>query len=204
MGAVFRMTARALPVLGAGAALVGAFVLLAGCGEPPQPAPTAPPEKFGGPSAAASSAPSFSLPPTAAAGGALPGGVPTYPAYPTYAVPQYTLPAAAVTTPPAPATTAPKAAPLCTSGPTGAQVIALARTAPGIPAGLPMSIAAGPYCQSSWQYTKINTRTGEDPLLVVSTGAPTALKLVEAGQDVCSDKVASTAPTGIRVLACGG
>jgi hypothetical protein len=202
------MTVRAAPVLGAFAALAGAFVLLVACGEPPQPQPTAPPDKFGAPSAGASSAPSFSLPPTQAGGalpgGALPGGVPTYPGYPTYAAPQYTAPAVPAHTPGAPATTGPKPAPACTSGPTAAQVIALARTAPGIPAGLPMSVAGGPYCQRSWQYTKINTRAGEDPLLIVSTGAPTALKLVEAGQDVCSDKVATTAPAGIRVLACGG
>jgi hypothetical protein len=206
MVAVLRMTVRA-------AALAGALLVLASCGEPPQPQPTAPPERFGDPSSGASSAPAFSLPPTlpggavpggAVPGGAVPGGgVPGYPAYPTYAVPQYTLPAVPVTTPPAPATTKPKPAPACTGGPTGAQVIALARTAPGIPAGLPMTVGAGPYCQSSWQYTRINTRKGEDPLLVVSTGAPAALKLVEAGQDVCSDKVAASAPTGIRVLACG-
>jgi hypothetical protein len=180
----------------AAAVLAGMLVLLTACGEPPQPQPTAPPDKFGAPSAGPTSAPSFTLPPTAAA-----GAVPTYP---TYAAPQYTVPALPATTPPAPATTAPKPAPACTGGPTAAQVIALARTAPGIPAGLPMSVAGGPYCQSSWQYTKINTRKGEDPLLIVSTGTPAALKLVEAGQDVCSDKVASTAPVGIRVLACGG
>jgi hypothetical protein len=201
MGPVWRMTVRAV-------AVAGALLGLASCGEPPQPAPTAPPDQFRDPSAAASSAPAFSLPPTLPGGGGLPptglpGGLP---AYPTYAVPQYTPPAAPAvptTTPPAPATTAPKAAPVCTSGPTAAQVITLARTAPGIPAGLPMTVAGGPYCQGSWQYTKINTRKGEDPLLVVSTGAPTALKLVEAGQDVCSDKVAASAPAGIRVLACG-
>lgn len=196
MVAVLRMTVRA-------AALAGALLVLASCGEPPQPQPTAPPDKFGEPSSGASSAPSFSLPPTLPAG-AVPGGaVPGYPAYPTYAVPHYTLPAVPATTPAAPATTKPKPAPACTSGPTAAQVITLARTAPGIPAGLPMTVAAGPYCQSSWQYTRINTRTGEDPLLVVSTGAPAALKLVEAGQDVCSDKVVASAPAGIRVLACG-
>ncbi len=186
----------------AGALLASALLLLASCGEPPQPQPTAPPERFAQPSGGASSASSFTLPPTLP--GTLPaGGVPGYPAYPTYAVPHYTLPALPATTPAAPAATKPKPAPACTSGPTAAQVIALARTAPGIPAGLPMTVAAGPYCQSSWQYTRINTRTGEDPLLVVSTGAPAALKLVEAGQDVCSDKVAASAPAGIRVLACG-
>jgi hypothetical protein len=199
MVAVLRMTVRA-------AALAGALLVLASCGEPPQPQPTAPPDTFGDPSSGTSSAPTFSLPPTlpggAVPGGAVPGGVPGYPAYPTYAVPQYTLPAVPAT-PVTPTTTRPKPAPACTSGPTAAQVIALARTAPGIPAGLPMTVAAGPYCQSSWQYTRINTRTGEDPLLVVSTGSPAALKLVEAGQDVCSDKVAASAPTGIRVLACG-
>lgn len=201
MGAVLRMTGRAVPVL-------GALVLLAACGKPPQPAPTAPPEKPGTPSLATSGpgapgldspsmAPSFAWPATP------PGGT-AVPAYPTYPVPTYALPTApAVTTPPAPATTGPKPAPACTSGPTAAQVITLARTAPGIPPGLPMTVAGGPYCQSSWQYTKINTRAGEDPLLIVSTGAPTALKLVEAGQDVCSDKVANSAPAGIRVLACG-
>jgi hypothetical protein len=191
------MTVRAVPTAGVVATLVCAFSLLAGCGEPPQPLPTAPPEKFGEPSAAASSAPSFTLPPTQAG-----GVVPTYPVYPTYPAPAYT-PAPAVTTPAAPATTKPKPAPACTAGPSAAQVIALARTAPGVPAGMPMRVSAGPYCQSGWQYTKITTKADEDPLLVVSTGQPTALKLVEAGQDVCSDKVAANAPVGIRVLACG-
>jgi hypothetical protein len=204
-----RRTGRVVGLLACVSALLACVsALLAGCGQPPQPAPTAPPEKFDTPSAAASSAPAFSLPPTlpgapVPGGATVPGGVglPTYPIYPTYAAPRYTPPRA--TTPPAPATTGPKPAPKCTRGPTPAQVIALARTAPGIPANLPMTVSAGPYCQSSWQYTKISTRKGEDPLLVVSTGAPKALKLVEAGQDVCSDKVAATAPAGIRVLACG-
>jgi hypothetical protein len=38
---------------------------------------------------------------------------------------------------------------------------------------------------------------------VVATGAGTTLALVAAGSDVCIERVQTTAPPGIRVLACG-
>jgi hypothetical protein len=193
MVAVPRMTALAARLL----PVAGALALLAGCGEPPQPLPTAPPEKYTDPSSVPTTAPSVSLPATLP-----PGGVPTVglPAYPTYRPPALPLPTTIPATPPS---TGPPRAPKCTNGPTGSQVIAVVRKSPGIPKGIALTVTGGPYCASSWQFTQIAAGDDEDELLVVTNGKPSALKLVEAGQDVCSDKVETTAPVGIRVRACG-
>jgi hypothetical protein len=202
MGAVLRMTALAARLL----PVAGALVLLAGCGEPPRPLPTAPPETFTDPPSAS---PSFTLPPTFPTAGMPTAGVPTagLPAYPTYpAYPGYpvrTIPPPVTKRPAAPPTSGPPPAPKCRNGPTGAQVIAVVRNSPGIPKGISLTVSDGPYCASSWQFTKVATGADEDQLMVVTNGPPAALKLVEAGQDVCSDKVESTAPPGIRVRACG-
>jgi hypothetical protein len=171
-------------------AVLGAVLLLSACGEPPQPLPTGPPDRFG--TVAPSSAPGYpaaGLPPTYA--------LPTYPA----ATPPVTLP------PTTPATTGPPPAPRCAHGPTPAQVLAVVRTQPGIPSGVALDVKAGPYCAGGWQFTVVGesgkTLDQVDPLQVVTTGQPDALRVVEAGQDVCSDRVQSSAPPGIRVLACG-
>ncbi|MEU8230142.1 hypothetical protein AB0C12_11120 [Actinoplanes sp. NPDC048967] len=201
-------------------ALAGLMTLLAACGEPPAPAPTAPPDAPGGASASSGGpyplpsgitapvpVPTGGLPP----GGLPPGGLPPG-ALPTLPyVPQATLPPPVVTTtPPRTTTAAPTPtttpAPKCRSGPTAAQVVAVLKGLPGIP-DRELAVSDGPFCAGSWQFAQVQI-AGEDPkkaeqLFVVTTGTPTALKVIEAGTDVCSVEVQTKAPAGIRVRACG-
>ena len=58
-----------------------------------------------------------------------------------------------------------------------------------------------PQCAGTWQYSVV-TVTGRDPLAVVTRGAPTALTLVTAGTNVCTIPVRTSAPPGIRKVAC--
>ncbi|GAB1643951.1 hypothetical protein KRMM14A1259_43740 [Krasilnikovia sp. MM14-A1259] len=137
--------------------------------------------------------PGSGLPP-----GGQPNGVPpVYPAPPTHP---------AATPPPATTTPPPAAARPCTNGPAGPQVLALIQGKPGIP-DAPLKVAEGPFCASSWQFTTVRLASEDaqqdEPLSVVSQGDPSALKLVEAGADVCSDRIQAEAPPGIRVRACG-
>jgi hypothetical protein len=187
--------------------LLAAVVLLAACGAPPEPLPTAPPPAVASavpPSSFPSALPSAYPAPTGTV------GAPTYPAptYPARTYPALTYPAAtlpAVT----PITTSPQPspAPSCVHGPTAAQVIAVVRTRPGIPTGTRLDVKQGPFCAGEWQFTVLGqagkTLDQVEPLLVVTTGRPSALRVVEAGADVCSSHVESEAPSGIRVLACG-
>jgi len=191
--------------------LIGAVVVLAACGQPPQPSPTGPPPDFHNPSSApsgpgAGGMPSGLLPGTYPTAGGYPttGAYPTYPGYPTYPV-YPTYPGYPRATPSASATpSAPPAAPRCTKGPTGAQILAVIKDRPGIPANAHLVVKAGPYCAGTWQFTALGEAgTDVDPLQVVTNGEPAALKLVEAGADVCSDHVHHAAPAGIRVWACG-
>jgi hypothetical protein len=184
-----------------GAVLVAAALALGACGEPPQPLPTAPPEQLGGPSASAYP-PVAGWPSNPAPVGLTSGGLPT--------VPPATFPATTLPSPTPSATatrTGPPPAPRCTHGPTAAQIIAVVRTHPGIPTGITLEVKQGPYCADTWQFTVLGEagRTPDqvDPLLVVTKGPPSALTVVEAGQDVCSERVLTAAPPGIRVLACG-
>jgi hypothetical protein len=187
------LAARLLPV-------AGATALLAACGAPPEPLPTAPPEVYGSAPAPSGSAgyPVAGLPSVP-----LPTGAPTA-AYPTYGLPApgYPLP---TTTSPAP--TGPPPAPKCTKGPTAAQVITVVKAKLAMPDTQKPEVKQGPYCAGSWQFTVIGevgkTLDQVDPLLVVTTGKPASLKVEEAGADVCSDHVQSDAPPGVRVLACG-
>jgi hypothetical protein len=181
------------------AALAGCGVL-AGCGSPPQPLPTAPPQARVQPSGSA--IPSFGAPLTPGLPtGGLPGGLPTQPV-----LPPPTYPTVTTTPPTTPASPTPTPAAKCTSGPSGAQVLALVKGKPGIP-DEQLAIHAGPYCSGSWQFTELEIAGKSpdevDPLLVVTTGKPATLALVEAGADVCSDRVQADAPPGIRVRACG-
>jgi len=177
-------THRLLPI-------VCGLALLAGCGSPPRPLPTAPPEpvRSGPPLSAPAGQPS-------AIGGypTLPPTIPTYPGVPTI-----TRPAPTTTPPPSPA-------PRCTSGPTRAQVLAVIKGRPGIPDD-DLAVTEGPFCSRSWQFTIVSIAGADDkavePLLVVTTGRPSALRVVEAGTDVCTDRVEDDAPPGIRVRACG-
>ncbi len=191
-----RRARRLLPVLGCAA-------LLAGCGAPPQPQSTAPPRTPAGSGVNPSAVPSQ-----------LPGGVPatvplTYPTLPAPTLPAPTLPTLPTTVPTTPPpTTRPTPSPAgrCTGGPTEQQVLDLVEGRPGIPEA-DLTVTEGPYCASSWQFAIVRIAgqgdDKEEPLLVVSTGRPSRLQLVEAGADVCTTRVEQDAPPGIRVRACG-
>lgn len=181
--------------------LAGLLVLLSACGEPPQALPTAPPYV---PASAASAEP----PP--------PATIPTVPAatlppvtYPTYPAATTVLPTA---TSPRPTTTAaatptPAHAPACLGEPTGAQILALVEAQKkGVPTE-PLKVDQGPFCAGDWSFTTVEiVGKSEDqlePLMVLATGKGATLTFVAAGSDVCSNRVQTTAPAGIRVLACG-
>jgi hypothetical protein len=196
---------KAAPLLAAG---LVALTLLAACGEPPAPPLTAPPEAPGNGSAVASGPPPSGVvpgmptaPPTL--------GVTTYPTvapYPTNPIyPTTTAPTTPVTT--SPTTPAASPAPRCGSGPTKEQVLAVVKGRPGVPAA-DLKVIDGPFCSKTWQFTIVQIATADanspaEPLLVVTNGKPATLKVIEAGTDVCSVKVRSEAPAGIRVWACG-
>jgi hypothetical protein len=166
------------------ATTVLAGCVLAGCDAPPQPLPTAPPRS----SVSASASAYPSVPRTR----------------PSATLPPYTPPVAA---PPALPVTTPPAQPAakCRTGPSPAQVLAAVRDKPGVPAGQPLRVSGGPYCASGWQFAEVRLANNaeSEPLLVVTRGRPTALTLVEAGADVCSERVQADAPAGIRARACG-
>ena len=77
---------------------------------------------------------------------------------------------------------------------------------PGIP-DAELRVTEGPYCAKSWQFAVLGIAGKSDddvePLLVVTNGKPSALRLIAAGTDVCTERVESDAPPGIRVRACG-
>jgi len=187
--------------------------VLAGCGAPPEPPPTAPPAPRESTSLGPSGVP---LPPGGLPPGVLPsGGLPSgYPAgalppggVPTVAAPTYPTPAATRPIPsPSPTRSTPPPAPVCRNGPSKQQVLGVIKGKPGIPTR-PLEVRFGPYCAGSWQLTIIGivgeTADEEEQLLVVTSGRPAALTLVEAGTDVCTDRVEDDAPAGIRVRACG-
>ncbi|MDI6099168.1 hypothetical protein QLQ12_11220 [Actinoplanes sp. NEAU-A12] len=179
--------------------VVGALLLSAACGSPPESLPTRPPlpRVSGGlpagglaPSAAPTTAwspPAVTLP-TLPGNGTPPPAATTRPATPT-------TPAA---TSPSPT---PSRAARCAGEPTGAQVVDLAKKDPAVPEG-DLAVVDGPYCSGTWSFTMIGM-TGAEPLSVVATGVGAALTLVTAGTDVCNPQVKAEAPAGIRALACG-
>jgi hypothetical protein len=88
----------------------------------------------------------------------------------------------------------------CAGKPAVDKVIALVR-AKGIVDGTgTVSAQVGPLCAGTWQYT-ILVVPGREPLQVVTEGQPTALVLVTAGTDVCTDQVRASAPVGIVAAA---
>jgi hypothetical protein len=173
--------------------LLAVAVLLAACGAPPEPLPTAPPEAAG-----SAAAPSTYPPAVTTPAYPMPSTTLAIPTYPTARLPTVTI---------APTSPRPSPAPRCAHGPTAAQVIAVVRTQPGIPTGPTLDVKQGPFCAGKWQFTVVGeagkTLDQVDPLLVVTTGRPSALTVVETGADVCSSHVEDAAPAGIRVLACG-
>jgi hypothetical protein len=196
---------RAAGLLAAGLLAAGLLAagLLAGCGAPPEPLPTAPPR------VSDSAAPSGSAYPGGIVASGLPTGPPGQPPLTVPGLPPggYTPPAGypppELTTPPT--TPAAPPAPRCTGGPTAAQLLAAVRDQPGLPAAAALRVGEGPFCAGGWQYftVELPADPDSDPLLVVTRGRPTALSVVEAGADVCSDRVQHQAPAGIRTRACG-
>jgi hypothetical protein len=175
---------------------------------------TAPPGVTGS-GAAPSSAPGYPavvVPPAATTmpTGALPPGALPPGALPTATLPTlpYTPPAGAtVPTTTSPVIPGPSPAPRCTGGPTAAQIVRVVEGTAGIP-DRELKVIDGPFCSGTWQFATIEivAKDSEDkyePLFVVTTGAPASLQLVEAGTDVCSKRVRTEAPAGIRVRACG-
>lgn len=186
-------------------ALAGLLMLLAACGRPPDPPLSGPPEALGSAGSASPQPSGFVAPVPVPTGGLPPGTLPTLPY-----VPPATLPPVTTTPTTTPPTTTPTStvspAPRCRSGPTTTQVLAVLKGLPGIPEQ-ELAVAEGPFCSGSWQFATVQI-AGEDPkaaeqIFVVTTGAPTALKVIEAGTDVCSVEVQTKAPAGIRVRACG-
>jgi hypothetical protein len=195
-----------------------AACVLAGCGAPPEPLPTAPPEPrqsgsllpSGGPPASIppGGLPTGALPPGALPTGALPPGVLPPGVLPTGGIPPGGLPVPTLPTTrtPSPTRSTPPPAPVCRSGPSKQQVLDVTKGKPGIP-NRPLEVRFGPYCAGTWQFSIVGivgeTADEEEQLLVVTTGRPAALQVVEAGTDVCTDRVEDDAPPGIRVRACG-
>lgn len=188
-------------------ALAGLLTVLAACGKPPAPPLTAPSFGPGSPPAPGSAYPlpsGLTAPGPVPTGGFPPATLPTVPYVPPATLPQVTT----TTTPPSttrPTSTVPPA-PRCGSGPSAAQMLAVLEGMSGMP-DRELAVAEGPFCSGSWQFAVVQI-AGEDPknaerLFVVTTGTPTALKVIEAGTDVCSVDVQSKAPAGIRVRACG-
>jgi hypothetical protein len=176
----------------------GVLIVAAACGEPPQPLPTSPP---------------YASPTGVVGSGAPAGGLstlpPTFPtaAQPTGVQPTYpTYPAQTTTAPTKSPTPTPSHAAKCSGEPTGAQILALIKGKPGIPTAT-LKVDSGPYCSGTWSFTTVEiSGKSEDqlePLMVVATGKGATLGLVAAGSDVCNGPVQTSAPSGIRVLACG-
>jgi hypothetical protein len=142
--------------------------------------------------------PTLATTPPALPTAALPTGVlPTYPAYPAQTT---TVPTTKSPTP------TPSHAAKCSGEPTGAQILALIKGKPGIPTAT-LKVDSGPYCSGTWSFTtvEISGKSADqlEPLMVVATGKGATLGLVAAGSDVCNGAVQTSAPSGIRVLACG-
>jgi hypothetical protein len=195
---------------------VGALLLIAACGAPPESLPAGPP--LSAPSAQPGSLPPGSVPVTLPPATLPPATfTPLTPttgaAYPTYPTPAYPTPTATRTATATPGVTnsptpTPAHAPRCVGEPTKAQILALVRAAGG--EGIPdktLKVQAGPYCSGNWSFTTVEI-AGQDadhlePLMVAATGKGGTLHLVGAGTDVCNAEVQAGAPPGIRVLACG-
>jgi hypothetical protein len=86
----------------------------------------------------------------------------------------------------------------CAGRPDADQVLALLRHQGLANAGA--TVAQGPLCAGTWQYSVV-VQSGHEPLQVVTRGAPGSLRLVTAGTYVCSVDVRAGAPAGILTLA---
>ncbi|MFC7529067.1 hypothetical protein [Actinoplanes sp. GCM10030250] len=195
---------------------VGALLLTAACGEPPEAPPSVFPVPVASSPAASTTVPADStMPPVAT----MPvNTVPTV-TVPPYTTPAYTVPGYATpppqggrttTTPTSPLTKSPTPTPThaakCSGEPTAAQILRLIKDDPGVPKKV-LEVAAGPYCSGTWAFTTVRIKGQNadqaEPLMVSSTGKGDQLTLVAAGTDVCNARMQTEAPAGIRVLACG-
>jgi hypothetical protein len=166
--------AHARVPLCAAAAVLATAALIAGCGKPPE---------LRDPPGSVVPSPRTG-PPTTAPPQAIPTDLPTV------------APSASVTFGEAQAVT-------CNGHPSGAQVMSLLRRTSGLlPSGATATVRADtPLCAGTWQYSVV-TVSGRDPLAVVTKGSPGALTLVTAGTNVCNIPVRTSAPIGIRTVAC--
>jgi hypothetical protein len=103
-------------------------------------------------------------------------------------------------------TPTPSHAAKCTGSPTKAQILTLIKGQSGVP-DKTLQVDDGPFCSGDWSFSTVEV-AGEsadqlEPLMVVATGKGSTLALVAAGSEVCTDQVQTSAPAGIRVLACG-
>ena len=87
----------------------------------------------------------------------------------------------------------------CAGYPSAAPVIALLRNRGVVGSRTSVTVREGPLCAGSWQYTVV--ALGGQELQVVTTGAPSQLKLVTAGTYVCNAEVLTQAPPGILTAA---
>ncbi len=190
---------------------VGVLLLTAACGSSDDEAQPAPSASVALPTVPALQ-PSLGLPPPTftpiSPGGVLPTWTP-----PTWVPPTYTYPTVVPTTTTpaeAPLTKSPTPTPAhaakCSGQPTGAQILALIKGKPGIPSKT-LKVQSGPFCADTWTFTTVelagSDADDQEPLNVVSSGKGSTLTLIAAGSDVCNSQVQSSAPAGIRVLACG-
>lgn len=89
----------------------------------------------------------------------------------------------------------------CLGAPSGEQVIAAVRNKTKLlPKTGTIGVPTGPLCSGTWQYTILQA-PDKDPLLVVTKGAPAALTIVTAGSDVCTITVRTQAPAGLLAAA---
>ncbi len=88
----------------------------------------------------------------------------------------------------------------CAGRPGADRVIALVRAKGMVDGTRTVSAQVGPLCAGTWQYTVLVV-PGREPLQVVTKGPPTALVLVTAGTDVCTDQIRASAPAGIVAAA---
>jgi hypothetical protein len=84
----------------------------------------------------------------------------------------------------------------CNGKPSTDQVLAVLRRATVLTAQARPTVSVGPVCAGTWQYTVVEV-SGQEPLHVVTRGAPTSLSLVAAGTNPCTPKVRASAPSGI-------
>jgi hypothetical protein len=137
-------------------------------------------------------------------------------AVPPVAAPSRPAPTTPAASPPAPPAVAPPPLPVpttsspagfprdvavsCAGNPGVDRIVALVRAQGILDAGQTATATVGPLCAGTWQYTVLQAPQRE-PLQVVSKGPATALVLVTAGTDICTDAVRGQAPLGIIAAA---